>query len=52
MLSLLAAGASTIWELVSGAVEPALARPVLMYLLWIGEAMVDMTAPITAASRV
>lgn len=52
MLSLLGAGPRTVCELVSGAVEPALARPVLMHLLWTGEAMVAMTAPISEASRV
>lgn len=52
LLSLLAAAPATICELVSGAVEPALARPVLMHLLWTGEAMVDMTAPISGDSRV
>jgi len=52
MLLLLATGASTICELVGGAVEPVLARPVLMHLLWTGEAMVDMTEPISEASRV
>jgi hypothetical protein len=52
MLSWLATGASTICALVSGAVESALARPVLMHLLWTGEAMVDMTEPISDASPV
>jgi hypothetical protein len=52
MLALLAVGPSTLCELMSGAVEPSLARPVLMRLLWTGEAMVDLTAPITEASRV
>ena len=52
MLALLAAGPSTLCELMSGAVEPVLARPVLMHLLWRGMAMVDMTVPISEASRV
>jgi hypothetical protein len=52
MLALLAAGPMTICELMSGAAEPALARPVLMHLLWTGEATVDMTAPISGESRV
>ncbi len=36
MLAVLAAGPSTIAELLSGALEVALARPVLMHLLWTG----------------
>lgn len=52
MLSLLAAGSSAIGELVNGAFAPALARPVLMHLLWTGETMVDVTAPVSEASRV
>lgn len=52
ILSVLSVGASTIAELLAGAVEPALARPVLMQLLWTGEATVDMTAPISETSRV
>ena len=43
MLSMLAAGTSTISELLAGAREPALARPVLMHMLWAGDAMVDVT---------
>lgn len=46
MLARLAVGSCTIAELVSGAREPMLARPVLMHLLWAGDALVDMSAPI------
>lgn len=52
MLSALAVSGSAIAELLAGAVEPALARPVLMHLLWTGEVMVDVTEPITDTSRV
>jgi hypothetical protein len=52
ILSLLWVGASMIAELLAGAVEPALARPVLMHLLWTGEVMVDVTEPISDTSRV
>ena len=52
MLSALAAGPCTIFELLSGACEPALARPVLMHLLWAGEALVDVVEPIGEESRV
>lgn len=52
ILSTLAVGASTISELLAGAVEPALARPVLMHLLWTGAVMVDVAEPIADASRV
>lgn len=52
MLSALAVRGTTISELLAGAVEPALARPVLMHLLWVGEVMVDVTDPISDASRV
>jgi hypothetical protein len=52
MLSMLAAGASMVCELVSGAREPMLARPVLMHLLWAGEAMADLSGPIGEDSRV
>ncbi len=44
MLAVLAAGPSTIAELLSGACEPMLARPVLMHMLWAGDAMVDVSA--------
>jgi hypothetical protein len=52
MLSVLAAGPSTVGELLSGAREPMLARPVLMHLLWAGEALADLSGPIGEESRV
>lgn len=52
ILSRLAAGAGTIGDLVAAAREPLLARPVLMHLLWAGEAVVDLSAPLDDASRV
>jgi hypothetical protein len=52
MLSALAVGPCTIFELLSGACEPALARPVLMHLLWAGEALVDVVESIGEESRV
>jgi hypothetical protein len=52
MLAVLAAGPSTIAEVLSGACEVALARPVLMHMLWAGAALVDVGAPIDADSRV
>ena len=51
MLSVLAAGPCTIGELLSGAREPVLARPVLMHLLWAGEALADLSEPIGEESR-
>jgi hypothetical protein len=48
----LAGGATTISGLMAGAIESALARPVLMHLLWAGEVMVDVTEPIGEESRV
>jgi hypothetical protein len=52
IMSALAVGGSTISELLADAMEPALARPVLMHMLWAGEVMVDVTEPIVDASRV
>lgn len=52
MLAVLAAGPSTIGELLSGAREPLLARPVLMHLLWAGEALADLSEPLGEDSRV
>ena len=58
MLSALTKGESTIFRLLLGASEPALARPVLMHLLWAGDAFVDLSQPIgeescvSASSRV
>jgi hypothetical protein len=51
MLSTLAVRPRTIGELVSGAREPALGRPVLMNLVWAGEARVDLSRPIGESSR-
>ena len=52
MLSALAFADSTIGELVAGASEPALARPVLMHVLWAGDALVDVSGPIAEETRV
>jgi hypothetical protein len=52
MLSMLAAGPCPISELLSGALEPALARPVLMHLLWVGRVLVDVVESIDDESRV
>lgn len=52
MLRMLAVGESTIAELLAGAREPALARPVLMHLLWTGDALLDLSAPIGEESRI
>ena len=46
MLSVLAAGALTIGELLADAREVMLARPVLMHLLWAGDALADLSGPI------
>jgi hypothetical protein len=52
MLSVLAGGPSAISELLADAREPALARPVLMHLLWAGDALVDVAEPIGEESVV
>jgi hypothetical protein len=52
MLAVLEGGPSTIAELLSRSAEVALARPVLMNMLWTGAAMVDVGIPIGAESRV
>jgi hypothetical protein len=52
MLSVLAAAPSALSELLAYAREPMLARPVLMNLLWAGEALVDLSEPIGDGSRV
>ena len=52
MLSVLAAGPALISELLVGACEPALARPVLMHLLWTGRVLVDVGEPLGDESRV
>ncbi len=46
MLTRSATGSCTIAELLSGARELMLARPVLMNLLWAGDALLDVSAPI------
>jgi hypothetical protein len=51
-LSALAVGASTVCELLGGARERALACPVLMHMLWAGEALVDLSEPIGEDSLV
>ena len=52
MLSELAGGASTVGELVAGARESMVARPVLMHLLWTGEALTDLSTPVGEDGRV
>jgi hypothetical protein len=52
MLAITAAGSCTIAELLSGAREPMLARPLLMNALWTGDALVDVSAPIDEDSLV
>jgi hypothetical protein len=52
MLSVLSVGQSTIGELLGGACVPQLAQPVLMHLLWGGEALVDLSEAICGDSRV
>lgn len=52
MLSVLTAGARTVGELIAGAREPMLARPVLMHLLWAGDALADLSEPIGEDTRV
>jgi hypothetical protein len=51
MLTALALRPHTIGELLSGAREPTLARPVLMNLLWAGEARADIARPIAENGR-
>jgi hypothetical protein len=46
MLSVLATGSLTIGELLAGAREPMLARPVLMHLLWAEDALADLSGAI------
>ena len=46
MLSVLAAGALTIGELLADAREVMLASPMLMHLLWAGDALADLSGPI------
>jgi hypothetical protein len=52
MLSLLAGVPCSVGELLCGACDPMLARPVLMHLLWSGETLVDVSEPIDAGSLV
>ena len=53
MLAALAGGGrSAISELLADAREPALARPVLMHMLWAGEALADVAEPIGEESVV
>src|SRR5438876_480966 len=52
MLSRLAAGGCAIGELLAGACEPMLARPVLMHMLWAGESLADLSGPITEDTMV
>ena len=52
MTSGLRGGASTVCELLSGAREIALARPVLMHMLWAGDALIDPALPIDEETRV
>ena len=46
MLSVLATSSLTIGELLADACEGMLARPVLMHLLWAGDALADLSDPI------
>jgi hypothetical protein len=46
MLSVLATGSLTMGELLAGAREPMLARPVLMHLLWAGDALADLSGAV------
>jgi hypothetical protein len=52
MLRLLAVGESTIGELLAGSREPVLARPVLMHMLWVGDALLELLEPICDETRV
>jgi hypothetical protein len=52
MRRVLSVGEATIGELLSDAVEGALARPVLMGLLWRGDLVADLSEPISEESRV
>ncbi|MGZ4325980.1 MAG: hypothetical protein ACXVFQ_22050 [Solirubrobacteraceae bacterium] len=48
----LACGSCTVGELLSDAREPALARPVLMHMLWVGVVLADLSAPLGEESVV
>ena len=52
MLSALSLGPCTVGELLSGARDSALARPVLMNLLWSGKALIELAEPISEESCV
>lgn len=52
MLGMLSLGPCAICGLLAGAVEPMLARAVLMHLLWEGAALIDPGAPIEEDSVV
>jgi hypothetical protein len=52
MLNRVTAGPATIGELISGASEPLLARPVLMHLIWVQEVRIDLEAPMNDQSVV
>ena len=52
MLAALTAAPMTVAELLANACEMALARPVLMHMLWSGAAIVDVATPLTEESRV
>lgn len=52
MLAALAAGPCTVAELLLRSREPALARPLLMQMLWSGEAQVDLSEPLGEESVV
>lgn len=52
MLSVLSIGPSTIAELMALSSEPALARPVLMHMLWGGEAEADLSRPLREESHI
>ena len=52
MVSALAVGSCTIGGLLAGARIAALARPVLMHMLWVGDAFVDLLEPIGEDSAV
>jgi hypothetical protein len=47
MVSAMAAGLCTLGELLAGAEERALAQPVLMHLLWCGDALVELAEPLS-----
>jgi hypothetical protein len=51
MLSMLGVEARTVGALLGGAREPMLARPVLMHLLWTGEAVADLSQAVGEESR-